>query len=239
MTKYRSVFRTILLSALVTCTGIRDAAAATPPAYTVTDLGTLDGTVSVGQGINASGQVTGGFGTSGNDSHAFLYDGTMHDLGTLGGTNSYGNGINASGQVTGSSYTTGNAASHDIFVHERQWHGGFEHADRSALRLGVANWKWNKRRGTDYGRGGDRWRATCISADPPCPSRRRSCCSPLACRYSLGGTRGNYALTGDVAHVDYATRRALPERHAVPALGPMTVSEIQIGGRTLILANQH
>jgi hypothetical protein len=43
MTKYRSVYHTILLSALVTCTGIANEAAATPPAYHVTDLGTLGG----------------------------------------------------------------------------------------------------------------------------------------------------------------------------------------------------
>ena len=41
MTKYRTAGRIILLSALVTCTGFRDAAAAAPPAYHVTDLGTL------------------------------------------------------------------------------------------------------------------------------------------------------------------------------------------------------
>ena len=99
MTKYRPVVRTILLLALVACTGIQDAAAAAPPAYIVTDLGTLGGTQSGGGGINASGQVTGYSSTTGDSViHAFLYDGTMHDLGV---SNSYGWGINASGQVVG------------------------------------------------------------------------------------------------------------------------------------------
>ncbi len=39
--------------------------------YTVTDLGTLGGTLSVGSGINASGQVT-GYGTIDGQTHAFL-----------------------------------------------------------------------------------------------------------------------------------------------------------------------
>lgn len=70
------------------------------------DLGTLGGTGSVGNGINASGQVTGTSSLAGDaQSHAFLYsNGTMVDLGTLGGTSySFGYGINASGQVVGSS----------------------------------------------------------------------------------------------------------------------------------------
>jgi probable HAF family extracellular repeat protein len=88
--------------------GIRDAAAVAPPAYTVTDLGTLGGTSSNGNGVNASGQVTGYSYTTGDAAiHAFLYDGTLHDLGTLGGTDSNGIGINDSGQVSGYSYTTG------------------------------------------------------------------------------------------------------------------------------------
>ena len=99
MTKYRSVYRSILLSALVICMGIANEAAAAPPAYTVTDLGTLGGTFSAGYGINASGQVAGYSFTTGFASvHAFLYDGTMHDLGE--GT---GYGINDGGQVTGRS----------------------------------------------------------------------------------------------------------------------------------------
>jgi len=78
-----------------------------------TDLLTLGGTQSFGNGVNASGQVTGESSTTADAAtHAFLYDGTLHDLLTLGGTNSYGYGINATGQVTGASDTTGDATSH-------------------------------------------------------------------------------------------------------------------------------
>ncbi len=51
--------------------------------YSVTDLGTLGGTNgSYGEGINASGQVTGYSYTAGNTAyHAFLYsNGAMQDL---------------------------------------------------------------------------------------------------------------------------------------------------------------
>ncbi|MEX2307082.1 MAG: PEP-CTERM sorting domain-containing protein [Pirellulales bacterium] len=127
MTKYRTIDCIVLLSALVTCTGFRDAAATTPPAYTVTDLGTLGGTSSIGRGINASGHVTGESYMTGDAAfHAFLYDGAMHDLGTLGGTNSYGYGINDSGQVTGQSDTTGGAHAflYDSTMHDLGTLGG-------------------------------------------------------------------------------------------------------------------
>jgi probable HAF family extracellular repeat protein len=71
------------------------------------DLGTLGGDVSVGNGVNASGQVTGRSNlTAGStvDDHAFLSGpggGALKDLGTLGGQFSVGTGVNASGQVTG------------------------------------------------------------------------------------------------------------------------------------------
>jgi probable HAF family extracellular repeat protein len=129
MTKYRSTNPIIVLVALVTCTGIRDAAAALPPAYTVTDLGTLGGNFSNGTGINASGQVTGNSNTSGGENRAFLYDGTMHDLGTLGSTFSDGGtGINDSGQVTGSSsWTSGlHAFLYDGTMHDLGTLGGEE-----------------------------------------------------------------------------------------------------------------
>ena len=82
--------------------------------YTIIDLGTFGGTLSFGTSINASGQVTGYSGLTGDSAgHAFVYSGgSMTDLGTLGGTFSQGEGINASGQVAGQSTTTGDAAIH-------------------------------------------------------------------------------------------------------------------------------
>ena len=128
MTKYRIICCTILLSTLVTCTAFRAAAAATSPAYHVTDLGTQGGTSSQGYGINAGGQVTGGSSvtsvTGVTALQAFVWtpttpngaSGTMHDLGTLGGRQSVGSVINASGQVAGYFAgffaTTGGATAH-------------------------------------------------------------------------------------------------------------------------------
>jgi probable HAF family extracellular repeat protein len=87
-------------------------------AQTLTNLGTLGGTVSAASGINDSGQVVGYADTSGDaGSDAFLYSGgTMTNLGTLGGTIGQATGINASGQVVGYASTSGNAAS-DAFLY--------------------------------------------------------------------------------------------------------------------------
>ena len=99
------------------CLGLLFAASAClAQQYTVTDLGTLGGSVSYGLGINASGQVTGTSYTTGDSAqHAFLISSPytpMTDLGTLGGSSSYVAGINASGQVTGYSYTTAVQSEH-------------------------------------------------------------------------------------------------------------------------------
>ncbi|MBA3484922.1 MAG: PEP-CTERM sorting domain-containing protein [Pirellulales bacterium] len=145
MTKYRTVYRTILMLALVIFTGASNTAAAAPPAYTVTDLGTLGGSGSTGLAINASGQVTGDSGTTGDvESHAFLWtpttpngpSGTMRDLGTLGGTQGQGVSINASGQVTGVSLTIGDAAYH-AFLYDGTMHDLRTSAERSSEGTGI------------------------------------------------------------------------------------------------------
>src|SRR5579871_5643088 len=62
-----------------------------PIHYTVTDLGTLGGTFSLGYGINHSGLVAGVATVSNGNQHAYTwYRGTITDLGTLGGANSVG-----------------------------------------------------------------------------------------------------------------------------------------------------
>jgi probable HAF family extracellular repeat protein len=85
--------------------------AANATAYTFTDLGTLGGTNSTANAINASGQVVGYANTTGDTAyHATLWNGTnATDLGTLGGTGSSAIGINAAGQVVGTAATSGNA----------------------------------------------------------------------------------------------------------------------------------
>jgi probable HAF family extracellular repeat protein len=78
--------------------------------YRITELGTLGGTYSVGNGVNNIGQVVGESGTFNDDYvHAFLWeDGTMLDLGTLGGNYSYARAINDSGTITGDAEVSSN-----------------------------------------------------------------------------------------------------------------------------------
>ena len=71
--------------------------------YTITDLGTLGGTSSVGCGLNSRGEVVGFSSIATGQSHAFRWsDGEMTDLGTLPGDFfSEGRDINKRGQVVG------------------------------------------------------------------------------------------------------------------------------------------
>ncbi|HYP02564.1 MAG TPA: Calx-beta domain-containing protein, partial [Pyrinomonadaceae bacterium] len=77
--------------------------------YTVTDLGTLDGSdSSTAFGLNSSGQVVGSTKASGKEDsiRAFLYSrGLMKNLGTLGGIRSEAAAINNDGHVVGTSNT--------------------------------------------------------------------------------------------------------------------------------------
>ena len=74
--------------------------------YTSRDLGSLGGTQTSANAINATGQVVGSSTLSNGDTHAFLWDkGVMKDLGTLGGNHSEALGINIRGHVVGFSST--------------------------------------------------------------------------------------------------------------------------------------
>src|SRR5213593_3245299 len=82
-----------LLAMLLSASVAPVPAPAPAPAATIYNLGTLGGTDSYGQAINAGGQVVGYNDTVGEPpQHAFRYTGTpgsggvMSDLGTLGGT---------------------------------------------------------------------------------------------------------------------------------------------------------
>ncbi len=84
------------------------------------DLGTLGGTNSVAQGVNADGSVV--VGTADTASvgvnHAFRWTAgtnTMVDLGTLGGTLSSAYGVNADGSVVVGTATTTNDAAQRAF----------------------------------------------------------------------------------------------------------------------------
>jgi probable HAF family extracellular repeat protein len=71
----------------------------------ITELGTLGGPFSFGQGINERREIAGYSAVVPNDFstiHAFLYrHGLMKDLGTLGGARSFGQAVNNAGTVAG------------------------------------------------------------------------------------------------------------------------------------------
>jgi probable HAF family extracellular repeat protein len=101
----------VLLSAvaLFISFGTKQASAADPTSYTVTNLGHLGGGSSNANDVNDKGQVVGQSYTSNNEGRAFLYkNGQMINLGTLGGAYSAAYGINNNGQIVGVSYTSNN-----------------------------------------------------------------------------------------------------------------------------------
>ncbi|HEX8982646.1 MAG TPA: hypothetical protein VF792_07750 [Ktedonobacterales bacterium] len=84
------------------------------PAYTVTDMGTLGGSLAFAFAVNTHAQAT-GISTLAGDQvvHSFLWqNGTMTDLGTLGGSYVQANSINDSAQIVGGAYLSGDASYH-------------------------------------------------------------------------------------------------------------------------------
>jgi probable HAF family extracellular repeat protein len=78
--------------------------------YTITNLGSLDGTSpSIALGVNNHGQATGWSGVNGPAAtHAFCFSGsTMSDIDTAGSTYSEGRAINNDGHVTGFTNVSG------------------------------------------------------------------------------------------------------------------------------------
>jgi probable HAF family extracellular repeat protein len=86
--------------------------------FTITNLGSLGGTVSVPAQVNNQGEVVGYSSTTNNAAfHAFLYShGRMTDLGTLGGTTSGATGINNRGVVVGLSNVAPGNKQVDAFI---------------------------------------------------------------------------------------------------------------------------
>jgi len=83
---------------------------------TMTDLGSLGGTLGFAQGLNSRGEVIGISALSGNQvSHPFLWTPKtrrMQDLGTLGGNNASANWINDRSEIVGSADVPGSLAHH-------------------------------------------------------------------------------------------------------------------------------
>jgi probable HAF family extracellular repeat protein len=92
------------------------------PQYSVSDLGSLGGTYSIGLGVNNSGLVSGFSHLVGNASeHAIVGQALSlpQDLDSLGGSYSQAYSINNLGQVVGSTTLLG-----DTVYHAFQWDGG-------------------------------------------------------------------------------------------------------------------
>ena len=81
---------------------------------TMTDLGTLGGTIGSPNWLNSRGQVVGNSNLAGDATHhGFLWErGTLTDLGTLGGDDSEANWISDSGLVAGRADVPGSQSHH-------------------------------------------------------------------------------------------------------------------------------
>ena len=96
MMSVRSGFRTLAAASMLAL-GLASSATASPipPHYTVTDLWTLGGPDSVGNGINDAGQVVGNSTLPTGRRHAFFWSaGLMKDLGALAGDQSDASRLN-------------------------------------------------------------------------------------------------------------------------------------------------
>ena len=114
-----------MLRRLIVCTsllvvlfaiGAGTALAAPPPGWGAIDLGTLGGSTSHANAVNAAGEVVGDSTIAGDaTTHAFSWTptGGMKDLGTLGGSYSTAVAVNTSGQIAGYA-TTATEALHAV-----------------------------------------------------------------------------------------------------------------------------
>jgi probable HAF family extracellular repeat protein len=89
--------------------------------YTITDLGSLGGTVSIPLSLNNHGEVVGWSATANHGpGHAFLFrKGTMTDLGTLGGPISEAMSINDRGDIVGAARVAPGSTRVDAFLDHR------------------------------------------------------------------------------------------------------------------------
>jgi len=87
-------------------------ASGAPARYSIVDLGTLGGQLTIAFGLNDRGQASGFAATASGDQHAFIWqNGDLVDLGTLGGNFSRADLINNRGQ-TGGDATTASGEHH-------------------------------------------------------------------------------------------------------------------------------